>query len=283
MNRGPEKNAPFDPSHVATEDQVNAWDAQAGHCCTKNNFRLYFGATPACPWNRSATSVFVTAFMEDRVHGCEDPEEIRSTFLTHVRSLQAAYLKQQKDDADREKLNQQKRRTQRNAYMFQRRLMAVSEHTLLKKHTWIIQALGADGMSSDESDHTNGVDPTFLYRRKKWRNPIIDPWLAVIDAVARRDRLPNGKNTPGAHAHRRTGGSATSSMRPPVRGLPINAYDPGWLGKLSVIDRENLKPLARSYDFSHDPDLLRYALTCSNLSCSRLTYLCNRDIVEGAN
>lgn len=141
--------------------------------------------------------------------------------------------------------------------MFFRRLKNAALQPELNQHVGIIRLLGRDGMSSDESDHENGV-VQYRVLIKSWRNPALTPFLRVFDASYRRNRfVPILQNTQGAHPHLRLNSNKIDNSRGAVAGLPINAYDPRWLQNLARYDREILEETAL-YDFSHTPYALEY-------------------------
>ncbi|KAI9068908.1 hypothetical protein FKP32DRAFT_1671811 [Trametes sanguinea] len=120
-------------------------------------------------------------------------------------------------------------------------------------------------MSSDESSHVTGY-PCYKVFKKHWRNPTISLWLRLFDSIYRRLRFNEvEKNTPGAHPHMRLYTDEVSTDRPPVKGLPRNAYNDTWYNSLNEFDRQQLAAQPETYDFSHPDELTRLA-SAYNLS-----------------
>lgn len=135
----------------------------------------------------------------------------------------------------------------------------------------MLMALGPKGMSSDESDHKKGFAQYGVFK-KEWRNPLITAWLRVFDSLYRRLRLNDvDKNSPGSQPHSRFYSVKTSKRRPPVKGLPKNAYCPTWLAALHPYDRKQLRVQEVDYDFSHDQTMLRYVSCFPFLHAAVLT------------
>lgn len=130
----------------------------------------------------------------------------------------------------------------------------------LRRHLGLLDQLGAQGMSSDESVAIPDVEgPTYNYLQPHWRADEVGVWLDDFDTVYYFDRA-NQTDRRGAYPHRRsTGQSQTPSLRSrPVHGLPINAYKPGWLAtKLATWVKSDLRPATQQYAFSNDAELMR--------------------------
>lgn len=114
-------------------------------------------------------------------------------------------------------------------------------------------------MSSDESDHDNGVTQ-YRVLIKPWRAPMLTPFLRAFDAAYRRSRfVPILQNTQGAHPHLRlaptNAPTRATTTRGAVVGLPINAYNPEWLSTLGRFDRDRLKE-TEVYEFVHTTAIL---------------------------
>lgn len=107
----------------------------------------------------------------------------------------------------------------------------------------VLVALGAGGMSSDESEVEDGQN-VFLVKKMSWRRSGLMVKMGTID----RDR--NTRNAygnvragnPPRVRKRRNGAIETSRAAPP--GLPVNFYDAEWLSKLNSRQRKELSPRA---------------------------------------
>ena len=106
-------------------------------------------------------------------------------------------------------------------------------------------------MSTDESDHElvgTGI-PQFRIRKKMWRDERLGVWLRKFDALHRFRRFaPIRRAGPGAQPRVRLI-SNVSSTRPPVPGLPVNAYNANWLQNLPPWGATDLEIDSRRYCF----------------------------------
>ena len=138
-----------------------------------------------------------------------------------------------------------------------RRLEVIAEHPRLCRHLWIIQALGPNGMSSDEEEH-NGVRPIYRRVTQPWRNPILVEWFRVIDIFVRASHFgPDGASRPGAHLHAREVLPTSTSTRAYVSGLPRSAYDPSWLTTLSEFELDAVSLMEKPYSFRHEEEIYK--------------------------
>jgi hypothetical protein len=107
----------------------------------------------------------------------------------------------------------------------------------------VVDSLGIDGMSSDESEVDQDNKKSFRVKKRAWRSKKIEKILRRVD----KDR-----NTTSAYGNDRQGNSPRTCNRPAysdsageaVRGLPCNFYDTFWYHKLSNWDKEDLGALA---------------------------------------
>lgn len=150
----------------------------------------------------------------------------------------------------------------------------------------MLENLGIDGMSSDESEteHVGGDYHTnYHILRPQWRAGRVTPWLRMFDSIhniLRRSGAPPGG---GSFPRQRRATNRTSTNVKFVPGLPINAYDPEWIDK-DIRRKYDLRPLRRLYDFNHDPDIVEYVTVLQDffgltLYISRLALDANRRAV----
>lgn len=106
----------------------------------------------------------------------------------------------------------------------------------------MIERLGQDGMSSEESEEENDIQVIYRPRNMYWRRPM-DKELDMIDKEYRR--LGQTKNRRGQKVGIRTRvPSAEDSQRGPVVGLPNCLYNERWMSiqtQLYVKDTLKLK------------------------------------------
>ena len=93
----------------------------------------------------------------------------------------------------------------------------------------MLEQLGVDGMSSEESDNNGEIEVVYRPKVMKWRRNIDDE-LGIIDKEHRRLATMHSRRGAKAALRNRSIGN-TVSTRPPVCGLPACFYDENWLGK----------------------------------------------------
>lgn len=144
--------------------------------------------------------------------------------------------------------------------LYRRRRDMAQKYAPLRRHIGILDQLGAQGMSSDESVTTpNAEGPTYHYLHSDWRADEVSVWLDDFDTVYYFDRA-NESDRRGAYPHRRNSARPQKlSLRSrPIHGLPINTYKSSWLStKLPSWVKSVLRPSTQRYVFSNDADLMR--------------------------
>ena len=238
--------------------------------------------TPKSPWNTSAGRVFTSYIIEKM--GYLDVEETRraveKAFYTRLKSLKSCRSKDGLSQAERAAERSKHSRYQRKyqvitaplprhplylpaEQLFQRRREVAKQYEPLQQHLEVLDALGVDGMSSDESD----MDPATNQRRytvvrPDWRHPDMHSWLEIFDQFHHYNHLNSWSNDRrGAFPHLRGGSWKVHREAHPPRCLPVNAYDERWLeGREDMYVKYVLSPRAEPYDFSHSLALIRYAL-----------------------
>ena len=79
-------------------DELQAWDPQAGPCCTPDSFKLHLKGTARDDWNISASRVFADHFITTHSDSYEDNWETRRMVLektqAHIKSLVRLYRQQ---------------------------------------------------------------------------------------------------------------------------------------------------------------------------------------------
>ena len=98
-------------------------------------------------------------------------------------------------------------------------------------HLRIIETLGAEGQSSDETDKE---DPNmYNVRILPWRSKELAMKVAITDK-ARNTTNGDGNQRPGNRPRiRKRRKNAKPSQRKPPRGKPLNYYDDRWYKKLT--------------------------------------------------
>lgn len=133
----------------------------------------------------------------------------------------------------------------------------------------MIQQLGVNGMSSDESDYEELPgnpparlrSPRYYVLKPRWRHPQLSEWLETFDmiySIIRRVQMSRR----GAYARQRQRNGITtrySGKKSYVRGLSISTYDPVWLDSCGDVDF-TVHPSQEAYSFTHDPEVIRWVI-----------------------
>ncbi len=112
----------------------------------------------------------------------------------------------------------------------------------LHKHISLLDRLGVDGMSSDESDgeecmgsEVHTAAPRFRVRRPVWRAQVVGRWLQAFDSLYLRRRQAS-QDKRGCYPRVRVRDNADpSTSKDFVAGLPLNAYDQAWMVRQSDV------------------------------------------------
>ncbi|KAF9528323.1 hypothetical protein CPB83DRAFT_894577 [Crepidotus variabilis] len=100
------------------------------------------------------------------------------------------------------------------------------------------EALGLEGMSSDESE---AEDSTRYVKVMDWRSgDVIKRYKRIDPERARMTKW--GKNLPGTKPqNRKRRSNALLSSCPPPTGKPINMYNADWYAALTLYQKQDLK------------------------------------------
>lgn len=101
----------------------------------------------------------------------------------------------------------------------------------------MVQKLGVDGNSSDETDTENR---SYTVRFKEWRSSEVSQLLRFIDDN-RTHTNANGNNKPGTAPRKRIRRPyPPSSQDKPIACLPLNFYNKTWYDSLSSLQQVQL-------------------------------------------
>ncbi len=271
------------PSSSRLSAFMSEWES-SGHgarACetTTAGFMIDIAGDPKSPWNVSAGRTFTDYFIE-KTRRDDTPEMRRAVemaFDTRIRSLKSRWkrdmLPQAAKVAERSKHSRRQRKYQVRfrisnpgmclpvLQLFQRRREITKLYDPLKKHLGVLDALGVDGMSSDESSsdpHTGQT--TYTVVKPGWRHPDLHHWLKVFGELHHRNRA-NGciLDKRGTFTHIRVGSQKIrqTSRAPP--DLPLNAYDPRWLeSRENLYVKHELRPIKDPYIFNHPSDVVAF-------------------------
>lgn len=138
----------------------------------------------------------------------------------------------------------------------------------LRQHLGMIDLLGTQGMSSDESIPIPGTNGrAYSYLHPNWRAEDVGNWLEDFDTVYLLDRADEtDRRGAWPHGRRRDQTRKLSTRSRPVEGLPVNAYKPDWLAtRISDWVRSHLRPIEQPYAFSNDAEFTRSVIVFGDL------------------
>ncbi|PCH45159.1 hypothetical protein WOLCODRAFT_168110 [Wolfiporia cocos MD-104 SS10] len=240
---------------------------------TIDTFRVDFNGGAKSRWNAVAAEVFAEGFIASGWYECRDQERIQDAFMAHLKSLKSQYAEQQRgDDQDSpQKMHQRANnaRNRRRISLFERRLDACHFHEDLHKFIPVLERMGKEGMSGDESDHQGG-QRQYAIMRETWRNnTLLTKWLRILDLLQLHMKFNGmGRAARGNWPRIRK----LSSTRPklagkPVAGLPLNFYDPEWYAALRDTQRAELG-VQPQLDLTIPESMLRLAARYTNVAGS---------------
>ena len=133
----------------------------------------------------------------------------------------------------------------------------------------MLEALGPDGMSSDEEVITPEGKKYFILV-SKWRAPFLTPWLRIFDSLylRHRNQQEHGDQR-GCLPRKRYASTRVSTSQKWVPGLPVNAYRLDWLEQ--QLDVANVVHPSPEQLYTHDPLLAQYVLTPHAILITDLT------------
>ncbi|KAI9433637.1 hypothetical protein H4582DRAFT_1783182, partial [Lactarius indigo] len=195
---------------------------------TTAEFMIDIAGEPRSPWNISAGHVFVDHFVQKMEYN--DTQEMRQAieraFTNRIRSFRSRHKREALSRADRASERSKHSRQQRKYQLFQRRRGIAKLFDPLKRHLDILDALGSNGMSSDESDvDCNSKRIAYTVVKPDWRHPDLHNWLKVFDQLHHRNHINSWSlDKRGAFPHIRIGSQKVHKKVHVPTGLPINAY-----------------------------------------------------------
>ncbi|EPS99887.1 hypothetical protein FOMPIDRAFT_1095873, partial [Fomitopsis schrenkii] len=192
-------------------------------CCTADDFQFDPLSFPRSPWNLSVANVFTRSFL--LLYPNHPEQKVHAAWVRHSERLRTRYQELASTENQRAIVREVHRRQERRRNVSSLHLHIGLVGSVSPKAVDILDALGIEGMSSDESDHESGGGaPTYIASGLNWRSPALCAWLRAFDSLHLCMRYREGfKASAGAWPHYRVDG-AKQSKRRPVRGLPRNCY-----------------------------------------------------------
>ncbi|KZS86318.1 hypothetical protein SISNIDRAFT_492068 [Sistotremastrum niveocremeum HHB9708] len=254
----PERSLACPPSEA-----IETFKAHRRQGPTAESFTMDYLGPPGSPWNQEASQVFRDAFLVHPGHEHYEREGpmIRYQFLQHfVNTLKLNYEKEHPKKSEEEVKEREDRKRVRSSRdgrryrLYQRRLKTCLFVVALQRFVPLLQSLGYEGMSEDESGTeavhtphdvpriTNDGQKGYAILRSIWRNDdVIMPILRVIDQITiSRKFSANGRPQKGNWPHVRIPTSRFSE-RKHLAERPLILYRPSYLSCLTEHQREDLR------------------------------------------
>lgn len=250
-------------------------------------------------WNKRAASCFRKHFQQCGLYADWSKADVEAAFLQHTITIRSHYQQQegritQQDLDERNEKVARKNRvdtvrivlsradllTYFKPQLSQHRRFVCESHKDMERFKKYVDILDhGGGMSEDEPDWRSAVGKVpggYFVVRPVWRAQEVTNWLRVIDSVYLARRFtPDGRVTRGSWIRNRKPSSKVDHTAAPIKGLPINFYDKGWLGSLSPGEKRSLK-VGAAVDLSHTEEMMR-CVSHHYLSTRNLTTRQNRD------
>ncbi|KAJ7128190.1 hypothetical protein C8R43DRAFT_887276, partial [Mycena crocata] len=233
------------------------------------NFRFDVCGTQYSPWNKSAVRVFARLIIR-KLHlpnTLEMFEAVRKAFSAHLGSIIKRYRLSLKTRAVQRRLRSLNRRRVRKDQLFHQRRLIAYEFEPLQKHIEMLEWLGVDGMSTDESEgenedgEPNQRDPEraqYQILNPQWRARRVAVWIRLFDSIHKILRKESGAAAAaGSFPRNRRMTSRQSTSNKFVPGLPINTYDTQWM-QSDRMREYDLLPTPKIYDFTHDERIIEF-------------------------
>ncbi|KAF8154394.1 hypothetical protein K438DRAFT_1483961, partial [Mycena galopus ATCC 62051] len=223
------------------------------------NFRFDILGTPRSTWNKSAARVFARL----AIHQLVLPDNLQmftaivKAFETYMDRIIRRYKTSLKSDTAQAQSRSRLSKYGRKYQLFHRRRYISYVFPPLQQHSAMLEQLGVDGMSSDESgeeDDRHG----YKILMPLWRAPEVAPWLRIFDTVhniLRRAGDPQALR--GSFPHRRILTNKKSTSKKFIAGLPLNVYDSAWMGQ-EQLTQQLLYASPQAYDFNLEPNIVQY-------------------------
>jgi len=115
----------------------------------------------------------------------------------------------------------------------------------------LMEMMGKDGCSSDDTDRDESGREVFRRRPPVWRSVYLRDLLQNLDRKIMEHGSTNGRRRKGPNPRRRLDSDhANASERPAPIGLPLNCYDEGRLAKLEKRELERLEVVQSDHNFT---------------------------------
>ncbi|KZS87056.1 hypothetical protein SISNIDRAFT_491405 [Sistotremastrum niveocremeum HHB9708] len=219
---------------------------------TDQDFRVAYDWPPMHPWNKRAMAIFCEKFLAHFSDDHYDSELISERIWVHIRGRRQKWrkLKQNRTEGDLAQEASKARARTRRLSLYYRRIDGAGLNGLTNIRNMVAE-IGAQGMSSDESDramplprNSHTRHSPYKIRARRERSQSVTQALRLLDTLHYRARISLSGNLSKGMPPRLRVSSTIVSRAPPVFGLPRNYYGDVWYRSLTA--REKTMVRARS-------------------------------------
>lgn len=114
------------------------------------------------------------------------------------------------------------------------------EHAAWDQFGMLIEELGPEGMSSDDSEIDDDARKVFPVRRMPWRSKEVEKRLIQVDKDYNTTNAYGNLRAGNPPRHRTRRYAMKVSRRKPAAGYPLNFYDRNWYAALTKSQQEDL-------------------------------------------
>ncbi|KAJ7716538.1 hypothetical protein B0H16DRAFT_1338941 [Mycena metata] len=250
-------------------EELSEFEQDTREATTAHYFRFDVLGTPNSSWNKSAARVFAKSAIRQLAlpNSYEMVQAIKKAFTAHLQRIQIKSLGRRQARKYQVFVQLQRSTSHADAYpqLFHQRRYVAYAFKPLRQHAAMLERLGVDGMSSDDSDQeTQDIrdehQTTYSILTPLWRASHLAAWLRIFDSVHNILRKSGSSSASlGSFTRLRTISQRRSRSKKFVPGLPLDVYDPHWIAQ-DARRKYDLYPTMEQYDFSHQADIVEYVL-----------------------
>ncbi|KAJ7627895.1 hypothetical protein B0H17DRAFT_963108 [Mycena rosella] len=250
-----------DERQTYEEEAVLPNNGHIREATSEHDFRFDVLGTPNSPWNKSAVRIFADFTIHQLClpNTIEMFNGIRGAFTAHLETIIRRYKHAQLPQAEQACIESEQRRHSRKYQLFHQRRYLAYTFGPLQRHIAMLEHLGVDGMSSDESQtEVFGEQPQYFILSPLWRSQDIAGWFRMFDSLHNiLRRSGEVYSAAGSFPRRRKVTQKKSKSIKFVPGLPENVYDTRWI-ESDLLRKYDLRPSLQHYDFSHHPRIIEF-------------------------
>ncbi|KAI6095734.1 hypothetical protein EV401DRAFT_1167181 [Pisolithus croceorrhizus] len=251
-----------------SDDEILAFNRHDLGCIkiTPNNFCIDLSRSRRTPFNTEAIRIFAKDFKrkveENKWYSFPTPpathflqsEYIELSLFLHLHHVKDVYANSKKSQEARHARLRSAARSMHKTRLYTSRADCVANDDRLVAHNDLMQLIGSQGVSSDESD--TGLEGQKVYRMisPAWRSEELADLMRSIDSTIISNRRPRvgHRAIRGQEPRQRIPSDLVNEDAVAPPGLPLNCYKESWLMSLLPSERNKLKAIMnKSYNFEN--------------------------------